>query len=177
MFNCFCVVHLVRDICRLASVLTWCALITVTSHGLHGASNHWQLHSLFNRLFSCILKNTSNLAFMSLVEGNPSATGGFLSQRAIKADIYNGMTSLWKRKGRHVDNIKLFSLPKSMWNEFIRWYFRDLYEIYLWTMLHNIIALYLKILRPKQDGRYFADIFKCIVQMKIVFWISVNNCQ
>ena len=42
-----------------------------------------------------------------------------------------------------------------------------IYTKFIYEPCYIIFALYLNILRPKQDGRYFADIFNCIVQMKI----------
>ena len=51
----------------------WCLehIVTVTSHGHHSISNHWQLCCLFCRLSRCTSKKTSKLCVTGLYEGNP----------------------------------------------------------------------------------------------------------
>ena len=51
------------------------------------ASNHGRLDCLFNRLFRLSGKKTSKPALLALLDRNPPVTGGFLSQRASKAEI------------------------------------------------------------------------------------------
>ena len=51
----------------------------VTSHEGHGVSNHRQLERLFNIVCRQIAKHQS-FVLLTLCEGNPPVTGGFLSQ-------------------------------------------------------------------------------------------------
>ena len=64
--------------------------ITVTPHERHGVSNHWQPHSLFNRLLKGTSKKTLKSALLFLWQ---KSTAGFPSQKANKTEIYYIMTS------------------------------------------------------------------------------------
>ena len=58
-----------------------------------GVSNHRRLDFLLNPLFKLRSKTTSKLRVTGLSEGNPTATGGFPSQRANNAEN----VSIWSR--------------------------------------------------------------------------------
>ena len=64
-----------------------------------GVSNHQRLDCLLKRLFRCRSKKTPKLRITGLCEGNPPATGGFLSQRASNAEKASHlMTSSYEHK-------------------------------------------------------------------------------
>ena len=56
-----------------------------------GASNHWRLEYLFNRLFRCRSKETPCVTCLCVA--NPTVTGGFPTQRASDAEN----VSIWWR--------------------------------------------------------------------------------
>ena len=70
------------ELCILLSstTLQWC------HNESDGVSNHLHLDCLFSRLFGRRSKKTSKLRATGLCEGKSSVTGGFLSQRASKAE-------------------------------------------------------------------------------------------
>ena len=69
--------------------ITWASLyfpITVTSHNLHGVSNHRPFVCLFSGLLRLTRKKNFKDALLALCEGNPPVTGGFPSERASNAE-------------------------------------------------------------------------------------------
>ena len=74
-----------RLLCKLCNTEgQWLSMfITLASHGPHGVSDHRQFDCRLISFFGLISKKTSNCAWVSLCEGNPSAIGGFPSQRFI----------------------------------------------------------------------------------------------
>ena len=70
-----------------------------------GVSSHRRLDCLFNHLFRCRSKKTSQIRVTGLCEGNPPVTAGFPSQRASNAEN----ASIWGRHhaiGRNVSWLK-----------------------------------------------------------------------
>ena len=83
--------------------------IIVESHGRQGVSNHWQFDSLFNSLFSRIMKKHQISDLLADYEGNPPVISWFPSQSTsnaktvsmlscvvdnkayLESDIYKGM--------------------------------------------------------------------------------------
>ena len=60
--------------------------ITVTSHHLHGVSNHRPFVCLFNGLLRLTWNKNFKDALLALCEGNLPVTGGFPSERASNAE-------------------------------------------------------------------------------------------
>ena len=76
----------------------WGRVITVTSYGRDGVSNHQSHHCLLNCLFRWRSKKTLKLRVTGLCVGNSPVTGEFPAQRASNAENI----SIWWR--RHVNH-------------------------------------------------------------------------
>ena len=63
--------------------------ITVTSHGYHTISNYRQLDCLFDSLFRLTAKRTPKHRITGPLDGNPTVTSGFPTQRASYEDLWS----------------------------------------------------------------------------------------
>ena len=79
-----------------------------------GASNHWRLDCLFNRLFRCIgrSKKTSKLRVTGPCEENSKRTGEFPAQRANNAEN----VSIWWRHHMWYCPRTIFKLDEGTFN-------------------------------------------------------------
>ena len=77
----FCVTLLVWRTGKIKTVH-----ITVTSHGRHCVSSHWQLLCLFNSVFRLTTIKHQCSALLALYGGNPLVTGGYPSQKTYNAE-------------------------------------------------------------------------------------------
>ena len=95
-----------------------------------GVSNHRRLDCLLNCFFRCRSKTTSKLRVTGVCGGNPSVTGGFLSQRASNAEN----VSIW---WRHHDKRRIYKHRKEThminmaWQVCRKWVNSDKQEQYI----------------------------------------------
>ena len=70
------------------TVTSQCCLLLWRHNEHEGISNHQPLDCLLNHLYRCRSKKTSKAHVTGPCEGNPSITGGFLSQRANNTEKF-----------------------------------------------------------------------------------------
>ena len=123
-------------------------------NGRDSVSNHQPHDCLLSRLFRRRSQKTSNLRVTGLCVGNAPGTGEFPAQMASSAEY----VSIWLRHNDMQPKHQSFtdSVVKTI------------------RPGRNVWLFHLNPLRPRQNGRHFADdIFKCIFLNGNV-WISIK---
>ena len=133
-------------------------------HNEHdGVANHRRLDCLLNFLFRRRAKKTSKPRVTGLCEGNSSVTGEFPAQMASNAEN----ASIWWR--HHARMCLVYDSSHRKQSHHGGWWLSGVHFV-----PRTLLMIALSTLRPRQNGRHFADdLFKCIFLNENV-WISIK---